>query len=1063
MLVYRRHVYLFQMTESDKSFQPRERRGNFLMNKKQSIQFLVAGIMTVLSTSWVSAASGGETDSVSDQKVFELAGVTVEAKRPDWESKLSPGTVTVIRPAEYKGEQKDLPDLLKMVPGVHVREVNGKGQYTVVTVRGSTAPQVGVFVDGVMTNLGGDAAVDISTIPVKNVERIEVYRGYIPARFGGTFIGGVINVVTKKPTKANISAELGKASFGGKSASVEVVAPMKSGSLLFGVNYEKNKGDFPYHNYSYDDPKNQKEVQRVLDEYPNMIESIENSLTLDNWNKSKIEDLYKRGKISEDVRNRYIDSAGKIDNEGWLGFVRNGGLINSYIEMNTQKAKDEFRDTYSKWDNSFADENLKSSATDYYYKSDEDFKKKYDKCTKDMEKLQANLDSGKYKTERKIKLAKRTIQEIKKRQANLVLYNLQDSWDNKTGYFEDSNFATEKKQVSKLVEDKLASPEYKDKLNQKIDEIKRKAKVFNVTKKELIPETSGEYEKRKNDLYTHKLTLEDYKRLAKEKAERHRKYNDRKNISSLIKWQNDNWMVKASYNHINRHLPDSTWGMETVAGNGHDIGLGTDTYDTVWADSKKQTLDTYNMMLQNRQQNGRLEWGWFVDYQHQKKKYRAENKMFYPYDENGNFINWGNSASNNFWMYSVLREWSEYTSNKYNLQMDGSYKLSDRQILEFQANYSYEKLNIDGSNMADVLKNFTEESFGLWTSWQIRNQFEQKILNLQVQDTITLDKKATWFLTPSWRFNSSTIIGHSDSPNFYKKPDGSSKAFRWFHPRDSQRDRKGTWQLALKKNVNDNLTFRMTGGTYFRLLNMYEIAGDGAGILPMPTDTWEKASFPRPEYGKQFDFSTLWNGKLLKSDAYATMTYFWRDTNRMLQLRRKSKDFWCYTNDSRGKVHGIELQSGLKWKHVSLDLDATYMNIKAEQKIDAHIPGGNGRWFSTHATYLPKWEGSLRLSYFPNPKFTVFGEVHYTDAIYTYSHNAPSLTGMDLGYPNPSITVVNAGIKLKPNESWQLTFGCNDIFNRNPKMKISIGDGLYVNPQYPLQGRTYYASIRYEF
>lgn len=94
-----------------------------------------------------------------------------------------------------RGEQKDLPDLLKMSPGVHVREVNGKGQYTVVTVRGSTAAQVGVFVDGVMTNLGGDAAVDISTIPVKNVERIEVYRGYISARFDGTFIGGVINVV----------------------------------------------------------------------------------------------------------------------------------------------------------------------------------------------------------------------------------------------------------------------------------------------------------------------------------------------------------------------------------------------------------------------------------------------------------------------------------------------------------------------------------------------------------------------------------------------------------------------------------------------------------------------------------------------------------------------------------------------------------------------------------------------------------------------------------------------------------------------------------------------------
>lgn len=982
--------------------------------------------------------------SASDAPEFELAGITVEAKRPDWESKLSPGTVTVIRPEEYKGEQKDLPDLLKMVPGVHVREVNGKGQYTVVTVRGSTAAQVGVFVDGVMTNLGGDAAVDISTIPVKNVERIEVYRGYIPARFGGTFIGGVINVVTKKPTKANISAELGKASFGGKSASLEVVSPLASGSLLVGLNYEAAKGDFPYHNYSYDDPKNQKEVQRVLDEYPSVIESIENSLTLDNWNKSKIEDLYERGDISENVRNQYIDNSGQVNSEGWLDFVRNGGLIQAEIEYVKEKARAESTVSTS-WDNKYVEGNeaFLKDAANWYMKNNANFADRVARYYRNVEKL-----GKKYKDDPTTLAAKIKRQDESLKKDLLDLY-LKPDWENANGsdgYFKNNPEA--KSQVdNKIYEevDKKAAAE--------IDHIKDMA---DKTKEYLDPETSGEYELTKNDLVTKKRTLENFKRLEKEKAERHRKYNDRKNISSLIKWQNDNWMVKASYDHINRHLPDSTWGLESVADNGHDIGIGTDTFDSVWADSKKQTLDTYNMMLQNRQQNGRLEWGWFVDYQHQKKKYRAENKLNYPWDEEGNFVNWGNSASDNFWMYSVLRAWSEYTSNKYNLQMDGSYKLSDRQILEFQANYSYEKLNIDGSNMAAVLKNFTEESFGLWTSWQIRNQFEQKILNLQVQDTITLDKKATWFLTPSWRFNSSTIIGHSDSPNFYKKPDGSSHAFRWFHPRDSQRDRKGTWQLALKKNVNDNLTFRMTGGTYYRLLNMYEIAGDGAGILPMPTDTWEKASFPRPEYGKQFDFSTLWNGKFLKSDAYATLTYFWRDTDRMLQLRRKSKDFWCYTNDSRGKVHGIELQSGLKWKHVSLDLDATYTKIKAQQKYDKHIPGGDGEWYDVNATYQPKWESNLRLSYFPSPKFTIFGEAHYTDSYDTYMD-------MDLGCPTPSVTVVNAGIKLKPNKSWQLTFGCNDIFNRNPKMKISVGDDLYVNSQYPLQGRTYYASIRYEF
>lgn len=1028
------------------------------MNRKHYLRILGTAVVAALcsvTNNFSGGVGAAEALSASDAPEFELAGITVEAKRPDWESKLSPGTVTVIRPEEYKGEQKDLPDLLKMVPGVHVREVNGKGQYTVVTVRGSTAAQVGVFVDGVMTNLGGDAAVDISTIPVKNVERIEVYRGYIPARFGGTFIGGVINVVTKKPTKANISAELGKASFGGKSASLEVVSPLASGSLLVGLNYEAAKGDFPYKNYAYNE-ENQQNIQSSVTFKQKEVDELKSSLDINNWNRKNIESLYNDDEIPKNVRDQYIDSSGQVDSGAWLDFVRSGGLIQAEIEYAKEKAREDAQvDKTWKDDSNYADKNLLNQAYQYYCKDHADiyvtkggagYKKAFANTFKKMQTLlEKEKNEGSLTNDEK-----ESLEYQKERLGEMLTGKLKDAWNDNS-----SPFFTDNPDAKAEVDDKIYA-EVDKKTNAEIEKIKN---TYTPDRLKDRFDPSGEnYKKKENDLKVSQRDLKEYQELEKAKAERHRKYNDRKNVSSLIKWQNDNWMVKASYNHINRHLPDPLWGGEKVAGNAHTVGLPADVYDAFWADSKKQTLDTYDVMLQNRQQNGRLEWGWFVDYQHQNKKYRAEDMRSYPYDENGNFIDWGDGGRS-FWENSVLREWSEYTSNKYNLQMDGSYKLSNRQILEFQANYSYEKLGIDGSNMDEILKTKDHPDFEFWTNWQIRNRFEQKILNLQVQDTITLDKKATWFLTPSWRFNSSTIIGHSDSPNFYRKPDGSSQAFRWFHPRDSQRDRKGTWQLALKKNVNDNLTFRMTGGTYYRLLNMYEIAGDGAGILPMPTDTWEKASFPRPEYGKQFDFSTLWNGKLLKSDAYATLTYFWRDTDRMLQLRRKGKDFWCYTNDSRGKVHGIELQSGLKWKHVSLDLDATYTKIKAQQKIDSHIPGGDGEWFDVNATYQPKWEGNLRLSYFPSPKFTVFGEAHYTDTVYTYFESS----GQNKGYPTPSVTVVNAGIKLQPNKVWQLTFGCNDIFNRNPKMKISIGDGLYVNSEYPIQGRTYYASIRYEF
>lgn len=991
--------------------------------------------------------------SASDAPEFELAGITVEAKRPDWESKLSPGTVTVIRPEEYKGEQKDLPDLLKMVPGVHVREVNGKGQYTVVTVRGSTAAQVGVFVDGVMTNLGGDAAVDISTIPVKNVERIEVYRGYIPARFGGTFIGGVINVVTKKPTKANISAELGKASFGGKSASLEVVSPLASGSLLVGLNYEAAKGDFPYHNYSMDSDIARASYRKSYEDALRGVEAYTKMTDSNTFHKTNIDSLYNNGEgsISKDVYDRFVNSSGQVDSDDWLDFVRSGGLIQAEIEYVKEKARAEFTGSTS-WDNKYVEGNeaFLKDAANWYMKNNAKFADRVARYHRNVEKL------GKRYKDDPTTLAAKIKRQDESLKADLLDLYLKTDWENANGpdgYFKNN-------------------PEAKSQVDNKIyEEVDKKAaaeieRIKNVeaTQKDKLDTNGTVYRDLKYKLSEEELRVKNAEALEKAKAERHRKYNDRKNISSLIKWQNDNWMVKASYNHINRHLPDSLWGMEQVASNGWNVGAGTDVYDHFFADSRKQTMDTYDLMLQNRQQHGRLEWGWFVDYQHQKKKYNAEHKLYYPWDENGNDIpELSASSEADTWRNSVLRGWSQYNSNKYNLQMDGSYKLSERQILEFQANYSYEKMNIDGHNMYRAL-NTKELWEWLAPTWRVRNRYEQKILNIQLQDTITLDKKASWFLTPSWRFNSSTIVGYSDSKNFRDIPDNSPNAIKWFHPRDSQRDRKGTWQLALKKNVNDNLTFRMTGGTYYRLLNMYEIAGDGAGILPMPHKGWDTAAFPQPEYGKQFDFSTLWNGKFGKSDAYVTLTYFWRDTQRMLQLRRMAKDFFCYTNDSKGKVHGFELQSGLKWDHFSVDLEATYTNTHAMAKTDKNIPGGDDEWYESRATYQPEWEGNIRLSWFPSPKFTLFGEAHYIGKFYTYTlHGIASKDKFDLGCPTPSTTVVNAGIKLQPNKAWQFTLGCNDIFNQNPKQKILIGDDMYINPACPLQGRTYYATIHYEF
>lgn len=166
---------------------------------------------------------------------------------PDNARDLSPGAVSIVRP-EADREVKSLSDLLERVPGLHVIRARGRGGYTVASVRGSTSAQVAVFVDGMLMNLGSESAVDISTIAADNVERIEVYRGYIPARFGAAGMGGVINIVTKGSGRGAGVVSAGAGAYGLRRASFSYSDSLGSGRYLLGGSYESADGNFKYDN-----------------------------------------------------------------------------------------------------------------------------------------------------------------------------------------------------------------------------------------------------------------------------------------------------------------------------------------------------------------------------------------------------------------------------------------------------------------------------------------------------------------------------------------------------------------------------------------------------------------------------------------------------------------------------------------------------------------------------------------------------------------------------------------------------------------------------------------------
>ncbi|HTL52896.1 MAG TPA: TonB-dependent receptor plug domain-containing protein, partial [Planctomycetota bacterium] len=90
-------------------------------------------------------------------------------------------------------------DELEKTVGVTVRRLGGLGSFSTLSIRGSTPQQVEIFWDGVPLNRADSGLTNLEDIPMDLIERVEIYRGAAPAQFGAAGIGGVVNLVTRRP------------------------------------------------------------------------------------------------------------------------------------------------------------------------------------------------------------------------------------------------------------------------------------------------------------------------------------------------------------------------------------------------------------------------------------------------------------------------------------------------------------------------------------------------------------------------------------------------------------------------------------------------------------------------------------------------------------------------------------------------------------------------------------------------------------------------------------------------------------------------------------------------
>jgi iron complex outermembrane receptor protein len=151
---------------------------------------------------------------LAQQEDVTLEEVVVTATRDVEEVRKIPANVTVITRKEIeRSNAQVVVDVLRDEVGVVVRDFYGNGKAASVDVRGlgETAPlNTLVLVDGRRVNEIDLSGVDWTQIPLDQIERIEIVRGPGSVLYGDNAVGGVINIITKKPEKA-FSAQAGVA------------------------------------------------------------------------------------------------------------------------------------------------------------------------------------------------------------------------------------------------------------------------------------------------------------------------------------------------------------------------------------------------------------------------------------------------------------------------------------------------------------------------------------------------------------------------------------------------------------------------------------------------------------------------------------------------------------------------------------------------------------------------------------------------------------------------------------------------------------------------------------
>ena len=161
-------------------------------------------VVSTLSGSCQVYAQGAAQDGERQTGIprFELDEIVVTATRIEESIKNIPRNITVITREDIEqSPSNNIGDLLARESGLNLRSLFGTDKQAVVDIRGmgdTSVSNVIVMVDGIRLNPSDLAGPDFSSVPLDQIERIEIVRGAGSVIYGDGAVGGVINIITKR-------------------------------------------------------------------------------------------------------------------------------------------------------------------------------------------------------------------------------------------------------------------------------------------------------------------------------------------------------------------------------------------------------------------------------------------------------------------------------------------------------------------------------------------------------------------------------------------------------------------------------------------------------------------------------------------------------------------------------------------------------------------------------------------------------------------------------------------------------------------------------------------------